>query len=676
MLRRPTQLRYLPLPIALAVLAAGAARTSAQSIYLAKNEPDFTMPRLEYIKTDAELERDTFTSKTGGGATYTDSFYLSSSVGLGWYYFLYHPDLLTFSLQPELGYNLQQFDNTGAQSHQNSLLLDGTFNATLLQLKPYATTFNYGRTHDEFQYDFFNSATEDVQTWGANGGYREGAVPVICSFQQSLTDSSGLSQNSTANQTTAGVAAHNTRALDNYSDLTYQFSQYDSSYTSGTDKFQDLTTTHYLTLSDVEHFGENSLQSSIYDNYQDFQGVSSDNLNGTLSFDMRHTPALRSFYDYSFAVYTTEGVNSLYQMARAGLQHQLYESLSSTFDIHGSLANNDSTGGTLDQQSGGTSLSEDYSKRLGEWGHLSIGNTANLDLTRQESSGSEIFINNESHTVPPTGIFHLNEPNVQSVQSVTYFNGMVTVTLVEGAAPAGDYVVINTSNPWQIQIFSTGPNHVNLANNPVVLVNYTAQPNPSGDYTVFADQFQVRLDFWQQRAGIYARYNYVGNHSTVSGAVLNDLSELQFGGDLSWKGFRADANYSDLISTLYSYQSISFSQGYTLRTGPRTTAGIDLRQQWNIYPNTGTNQSDNVSYYSFTGRFEWRPVSSLSWNLESGYEIQNAPGQDVNLFVARSYLSWFIGKLDVRLNYELQNQDYSFETRQRNFVSLRIRRNF
>ena len=676
MLRRPSQLRYLPLRIALAVLAAGAARTSAQSIYLQKNEPDFSMPRLEYLKSDTELERDTYTPKTGGGATYTDSLYLSTAAGLGWYYYLYHPDLLTFSLRPEVGYTRQQFDNSGSKSRQNSLLLDGTLNATLLQLKPYATTFNYGRTHDEFQYDFFNSATEDVQTWGANGGYREGAVPVTLSFQQSLTDSTGLSQSSTANQTTGSLAAHNTRAVDNYSDLTYQFSQYDSSYNSGGDQFQNSTTTHYLTMSDVEHFGQNSLHSSLYNDYQDFQGVASDNLNGTLNFNMQHTPALRSFYDYSFAYYTTDGANSLYQMGRAGLQHQLYESLTSTFDVHSSLANNNSTGGTLNQQSAGTSLSEDYLKRLGEWGHLSVGNIANIDLTRQESSGSEIAINNESHTVPPTGIFYLNQPNDQSVQSVTYFNGVVTVTLIEGAAPTGDYVVITTSNPWQIQIFSTGPNHVNLANNPVVQVDYTAQPNPSGDYSVFTDQFQIRLDFWQQRAGIYTRYNYTGNHSSVPGALLNDVGEFILGADLSWNGLRTEANYSDLISTLYSYQAISLSQGYTLRTSPRTTSGINLRQQWNLYPSTGTSQSDNVSYYSFTGRFEWRPVSSFSWNLESGYEIQNAPGQDENLFVARSYLSWLIGKLDVRLNYEFQNQDYSFETRQRNFVSLRIRRNF
>jgi hypothetical protein len=675
MLRRVHSLRHLPLPIALAVLAAGAGRALAQSIYLAKSEPDFAYPRLEYIKTDVEFSKDTYNSKTGGGSSYTDSLYLAPTAGFGWYYFLYHPDLLTYSLRPEVGYNQQQNNNSGSTSKSSGLLVNGVFSATLLQLKPYATILNYSRTHDQFQYDFFNSATEDVETFGLNSGYREGAVPMAVSFQHSTTDSTSLSQNSTADQTTVGYQAQNTRGVENHSDLNYQFSQYNSSSTSGSQSFKDSTTTHYLTMSDAEYFGKNSLHSSLDYNEQDYQGVSSDNLDAALDFGRELTANLRNFEDYSVARFTTTGNNSLYQMARSGLQHQLYESLTSSADVHGTLANNNSSGGSLDLQSVGTTASVGYAKRLADWGRLGISENANYDLTHQESAGV-IAINNESHTVPLNGLFFLNQPNDQSVQSVRWNNGSATVTLVEGAAPAGDYVVITTSNPWQIQISSGGPNQVNLARNPVVLVDYTAQPNPSGDYTAFNDQVQIRLDFWHQRAGIYARYNYTVNHSTVPGAILNDIAEFQAGGDLAWNGFRADLNYSDRISTLYNYQSVGSSEGYTRRTSAHTTVGIDFHQQWSLFPNTGTNQSPDVAFYSFTGRFEWRPVSSLSLNCESGYEIQRSTGQDENLIVARSYLSWFVGKLDVRLAYEFQNQDYTFETRARQFVSLRVRRNF
>jgi hypothetical protein len=62
-------------------------------------------------------------------------------------------------------------------------------------LKPYATILSYGRAHEDYHYDFFNSATVDAQSWGVTSGYREGPVPVDFSFQHSTRDSSGISLN-------------------------------------------------------------------------------------------------------------------------------------------------------------------------------------------------------------------------------------------------------------------------------------------------------------------------------------------------------------------------------------------------------------------------------------------------------------------------------------------------
>jgi hypothetical protein len=658
------------------ILAVGAARAFGQSIYLPNNsEPTLTMPRLEYIAMDAEFEDVSYTIKPGG-TTDSQRIYLAPSIGIGWDYFIYHPDLLTFSLLAEPGYTWQQYNYAGATSRQTDLLLNDNFSATLLQLKPYATTFNYSRSHEEFQYDFFNSATEDMQNWGVNTGYREGAVPVTVSFEQSMQDSTGLSLASTTDQTTLSLQAQNSRHNDNLTSLNYQFAQYNSTSTFGSENFNDSSTTHYVTLTDAEHFGKNTLNSSLIYNEQELNGVASDDINAMLNFGMEHTVHLRSFYDYSFARYSTAGDDSINQLARAGLQHQLYDSLSSTIEIHGSTADNNSPGATLDQQSYGASASVDYSKLLGEWGHLSIGDNASYDLTHQDSTGSQLSINGESHTVPPNGLFFLTQPLDLSVQSVTYFNGSATVTLVCGAAPAGDYDIITTTDPWQIQIYSTGPNHINLSSSPAVQVNYTVQPNPTGSYSVFNNQFQIRLDFWHQRAGIYARYSFTDNQADSPGFVLENVSEFQAGADLSWNGFRADANYTDRHSSLYSYQSVTLSEGYSLRTSRRSTAGVDLRQQWSTYPSTGTGSSPDTTYYSVTGHYDWQPVSGLSWHSEVGYEQQRGEGEDQDLIVVRSYLNWFVGKLDFRLGYEFQNQQYTAETLERNYVFLRMRRNF
>jgi len=83
---------------------------------------------------------------------------------------------------------------------------------------------------------------------------------------------------------------------------------------------------------------------------------------------VEHTPNLRSFYDYGLAYYSSDGGDSLQNNVRAGLQHQLFESLATTADLHGSTYDSDYTGASVDDISGGSTLSLNYSKLLGDWG--------------------------------------------------------------------------------------------------------------------------------------------------------------------------------------------------------------------------------------------------------------------------------------------------------------------
>jgi hypothetical protein len=675
--RRAKRSRRIPLTITSMVLAAGASRAWGQSIYLAQNtQEELSMPRLRYISMDAEYEDVSYTPKTGGGATDTKDLYLSPAIGIGWDYYLYHPDLFTFSLLAEPGYTWQQFIYAGGSSQQNEFVVNGNFKGTLLQAKPYATTITYSRGHDETQYNFYDSVTQDSDNFGVDTGYRQGPVPVTVTYQHSDLQDSGLTLNTTSVQDSFNLHANNTRQNGNVTDLSYQFCQYDSTSTYSMQSFSQSTTTHYLTLTDQENFGKNSLNSSLVFSDQAFDGVASDSLNLSLDLEHQHTPNLRSFYDYTFQYYTTDGFDSIDQTARMGLQHQLYESLISSIDVHGGLADSSSLGASLDQQTAGTAAQLSYNKQLSSWGHLNISDSAGYDMTDQQSSGSALPINNEPHTVPPTGLFFLSQPLDLSLQSITYFNGVTTIVLVPGVAPAGDYSVIKSSDPWQIQVYSTGPGHVNLATSPTVQVNYTVQPTPSGSYSTLNNQFQVRLDFWNNHAGVYARYNYVDNYADSPAFILDNINEFQAGADFFWKGFRCDANYTDHQSTFYSYRSESLSEGYSFRASAHSSAGIDLRQQWSAYEGTATNSSPNLTYYSFTGHYDWQPLTGLTWHNEAGYEQQRGAGEDQNLIVARSYLTWFIGKLDFRLGYEYQNQEYPAETDSRNYVFLRMRRNF
>ena len=659
----------LPYSVALLALVAGASRGLGQSIYLDQTEPMLTIPRVEYFDLDVEAERVNYRSPNGGGSSETEQIYIAPGVGIGWDYFLYHPDLLSYSILAEPGYSWEQFGSPGAMSTQDSLLLNGNLNATLLQLKPYSTTFNYNRSHDEYQYNFFNSATVDAQTFGVATGYRSGPVPVTADFTHSGRDSSGLNFNTTSEQNTLDFRAVNSRHGQDVTELDYQFSQFDSTSGDAAQNYTDSSILHHLSLTDSEYFSQSSLASSLYYDHVENEGAPSDNVNLSLDYSRIHTPHLHSFYDYSFALYSAGGSESRNHFARAGLQHQLYESLTSTLDVHGAVANNSSPSSQVNQYNLGTTASEIYSKRLGDWGHLSLSDTATYNL---HDAGQLRHGAAHPERIPRRA----PEPRLLPGPAARGFfpkltDATGTITYVQGS----DYDIITTSDPWQIRIYTTGPN--NLTQGQTVVAFYTIQPNPSGNYSTFNNNAEFRLDFWQHHAGIYARYYYNENRASSSAFVLENIPEFQAGTDLNWHRLRFDADYTDHHSSLYDYQSFTLAESLPCWQPRRIPLGINLHQQWSWYPaNGGTNGTQTVTYYSFTGNYNWHPVAGLTWNNEAGYERQHGTGLDQNFIVARSYLTWFVGKLDLHLGYEYQNQEYGLETRERNFVFLRVRRNF
>jgi hypothetical protein len=657
---------FLPRSLALLVLAAGAARSSAQSAYWEQPLPDLTMPRLKYVDLNVEAEQS---GTSGGGSQMTyQRLYVSPTVGIGWDYFLYHPDLLTFSLLAEPGYVWQSYGSSQSMSQENDLLLNGSINATLLQLKPYASTVYASSSHDTRQYDFFNTVVEDVQTFGATTGYREGAVPFTVSFQKTMNNSSGFTYNSTSDQTMLNLHAVNERSRDNNTDLTYQYQ--DSTWNQSTLGGGSSSSTHDVTLTDAEHYGKSTLNSSLMLDQSDYSGTTADSVNLALNLSVEHTPHLRSFYDYGVARYSTDGGSSLQNTARAGLQHQLYESLTSSVDLHGSSFNSDYSDSTLDAYSGGTAASVNYSKNLGGWGHLTLGTSGSYDLTQQESSGTALLIPDEAHILNTGQWVRLNHP-----RDIDDGNFRVTTAghllLTEGT----DYYVNRTTDPWQIQI---SPFSLLITSGATVLVTYDVQPNPSGNYSTFTDISQARLDFWKGLMDVYVRYNYTDNNASSPGFVLENIRQFEAGTDFNWKRLHLGANYTDDQSSLFSYYSYSATEAYSLITSSHSSLSLNLNQQWSYYPANGgaASQTRNVSFYNNLLHYEWHPLSILNWSAEVGLQQERGDGLDQDLLAARTYLNWTIGKLDLHLGYEYENQQYVGIGRERNFIFLRARRNF
>ncbi|HEU6446874.1 MAG TPA: hypothetical protein VFV23_00365 [Verrucomicrobiae bacterium] len=658
--------------MALAILAAGASRVAAQDSWVYQENPEWTqfVPRLRYLDFDIEGERDIYRAPGAGGNFENDRLYLLPRAGISWDNYIYHPNLLTYSLLFEPGYLWENSGRSDRMYISDRLMLNGHFTVNLLQAKPYSTSVFYNRSHEEQKYDFFNSATVDSEGWGGTTGYRDGPVPMTLTFQQSHEDSDGLNQTAITDQTTLNFQAKNQRAREDETDLNYQYGEFDRETDVYTSSYKSENIYHHAMLSDSEHFTKSLLRTTILFDDIESDLTSSKNLNAAINYSYEHTPNLHSFYNYSFSYFDGYQSDSMQHFATAGIQHQLYESLSSSADLHGSTLSSDSSGATFDSYTGGVSGSENYSKRIGAFAHLSLSESASYDVTFQNTGGQSLLIANESHSVPATGLVRLNSPRDTAIVSVTDSTGSITFL------PDIDYTVIKTTEPWQIQLTPTGESK--LPADKTILVTYTVQPNPSGDYSQFTDSAQIRMDFWNM-FGVYARYNFTQNHASASDFVLEDVDEFQVGGDFNWRGVQLSANYTDRHSSLYDYQSVTLTEGYSRQVFTHSTIGINFNQQWSYYPagsGSSATQSQDMTFYNYMVHYDWHPFVGFNWSAEAGFQQQRGVGLDQDLFAARTYLNWFIGKLEIHVGYEYENQDFTGQTRERNFAFLRLRRNF
>ena len=106
---------------------------------------------------------------------------------------------------------------------------------------------------------------------------------------------------------------------------------------------------------------------------------------------------------------------------------------------------------------------------------------------------------------------------------------------------------------------------------------------------------------------------------------------------------------------------------------------INLNQQWNHFSagtQYGSVPAQDLAFYSYMLHYDWHPPGPLSVNAEAGFQQQRGGGYDEDMFAARIYLDWTVGKLEFHAGYQRDDQQFSTETRQRDYFFIRMRRNF
>lgn len=658
---------------ALLVLWAAAGRAPGQDP--STEDPRWFRIRVPEMHVGVEAEGLSEDVHTKGDGTSThDYMSVTPLVGGRVIGSIYHPNLLSFDVSGEggMGWARDTVESPGFNltRHEDQNLLRYLAQVSFLSAKPYNASFFAAQDHTYQNYDFFNTATVDSQRYGGRVAWTTETLSLSADMGYREERASGLTGTSDFADTYLNFNGIHRRE-SGISSLTYSFDDYNNEVDS---TGSQGSVNQSVAVSDSETFGQrNQITASTglsYSQYNYFN-QQTENFNGTENVTINHLPNLDSFYNVNYNRSSQDSADTSLVQGMAGVRHRLYDSLISTLDVHGVYADSSSPGGSAQDDRYGLGLQEDYTKRVSSWGRLTIGGALVADHEDHQLSGSLLTYIDEPHqlflpTAPNPRPTYLNNPRViLSTISIRTTDGR---PLQEGI----DYTVIPRGELVEIQIVPTSflipPGATVLA----VLVSYQSE-SLSSSFEALNGSAQVRLDIFNI-FGIYGRVNWLDNNAPPD-ALVETLTDLVGGMDATWRWARAGAEYEDFDSSFTQYTAYRLFQSFTFQLDQSSHLGLNFNQVFYHYRNSG-----HEDQYQFLAHFDTQITRWLSWNVEGGYSLEDVMGTQQTLAAARTGLSLNWGKLSLQANYQynyqLTEQPFAGEQRDRNFFFVNLRRVF
>ena len=626
------------------------------------------------LDVDASSENDRI---SGINSTY-NTLFITPTVGLRTSGFVYHPNLLTFDFDGQLGWGWNQMTTTSPGFNQSINESDELnrylFEVNLLEEKPYNASFFASEDHTYRDYGSFDTFTVDSTRDGGRINWTTDYLSLNTDFGYRDEEDTGLIDSSEVTETYANFVGINKRALGQTT-VTARWDKFDNILDFG----NELTTMNEsIGISDAETFGRRqqiTAATGVTLSHSEYSGQQMDTIDATENVNINHTRTLDSFLIFDFEDNFLHPASESYLQGQYGIRHQLYDSLTSTVDVHGSHQDSTDASGSSTTDLYGLGISENYLKRVQSWGRLSIGAGIVADHVDDSASGSSVTAIDEPHQLYlPTSLqyrpVYLNRPDV--------IVGSIQVTAAgQLLVPGTDYQVVNSGQLTEVQLISPPSSHLQgllgASDNLSVSVTYQSTGVNNASYEQLTSNFQVRLDLFG-RLGVYARLNWIDNNAPPS-VITQTQTDLVGGMDYHWRWFRTGAEYEDYDSNFSQYTAFRFFQDFDFQLDSRSTLGLDFDETFYHY-----NENGDQTLYQFTTRYNIQLWASFSWYVQGGCSLEDVMGTEQVDGSAQTGLSWSRGKLSVRTGYEYNTQSTSSgaftEERDKNRLFCYLKRTF
>lgn len=575
----------------------------------------------------------------------------------------YHPKFFDFDLL--LGISPDQlkeandaFPETKHKFHKD-LLTEYYFNGELLKEKPLYSTFFLNRQKQEVNRDFFERQTNDTFAYGQQVGLKQSSLPMNLSFNHTENDITRsfrpnlfFKEDILDYQMRPQVPLLNEVQIDYTND---QFKRLEDDLSPQKGSINDITT------SNIRRFGDNKQDDlSSYIHYYNLNGFTSSrdfSVNENLS--LQHNDWLKSIYQYNFFDRSANQTDSKENDLRAGVRHQLFESLTSSFDVKGSVLHST----TFDENKEGFTLVEDYKKKVGP-ATLLLGFNFDFEHHTRDSVGSFFNVVGERHVLDDASIVLLNEFNVD-VSTIVVSNNSGTITYTKDS----DYSLISHEN-GRIEIKRVVGG--NIANGNEIDVNYTVRNNPSFRYDQYQKGYRSGLNFFHEKFKIYQSFRQRNFSDTkgVENVILEKFDDSIIGSsmDCGWTNFTVEQE--EYHSDLLPFKALRLNQNFQFRPIPMTELLFSARRD-HMELNDGTR---NLYDLRSTAIYHFSP--SASYRLEAGQLWQKGGGFDERRRILRNAFRKQLSRLLMEMGYEYEMQHFINQDRINNYFYVNFKRDF
>ncbi len=545
--------------------------------------------------------------------------------------YIYHPEFLTF----DTGLKVELIEGVAGDS-DNRILGGGDWRFNFLENRKNSLSIYGTYLQSEIQQPFSNTYEITNQLYGATFFQKWGWIPFDLSYQHGSREG-GLGDQ--LNDSWDKVLFDGRYQIGERSDGKLE---YDLAYE---DIQEQSLRRQNASASNFSYFGEGD-DKRLNTNLRFFEEVNGRtlrNFNGSTDFDWKHSDDLRTSYDFS-GRWNDSGSQTVTSLdSRFFLIHQLYDSLESRFEIYGHYE--DATFRTRYEL--GTNIAHNYLKDLGSWGRLNVLVAPHVSFASNRLEEDTAFVFDETHVM--VGLV----PSVLRQQDIIEFSIVVTSesgAIVYDEGPLGDYIVNQVSGGLETEIVRTPIS--TIADGQLVLVDYEFELIGDNDTLSTGVDVYSTL-YFSDHWSVFGRYNNTDYH-VLSGdddsLRLNRFDRYKAGVRYQGLWLTAKAEYDESDATFGSFRGYTGAASLITHGANWWSARLNAEYAYRDNFDTG----ENVNRFSVSGsasrRLFKRGVIEAegSW-LRARWSGESSEANDIDAFHVTLHYSWWYGKVEVRL---------------------------